>query len=195
MKKIIFTLLVLLPLLTMAQSKIIIDKVDSDGTRTIATKCTLMRNGFTDKCPLKFGLVAFVFADGKHTTDLCLELDRLSPLAIPKDGVLLIKLDNDEILELHQALPTLETKDIVGTYVKAAGMTTYTTHAMYPLTDAQLQLIHSKLITKIRLETETKTFDQVYKPKRQQKLYQILSAQCEEVSKRLAEKKDIRSGF
>lgn len=194
MKKLITIFLLCTQAALFAQSKIIFDKVEQDGFRTIGTESALIRTGFTDRHPLKISTVVSLNQD-KISYSWHIGIMSVNNFQIPKDALLLIKTNSGTVIESKQMLPSHQTEDIVGTYNTAAKVRTHTPKGIYGLSKEDLLKMKSEGIAKIRIETAGNAIDIAYKQKKSDELSEIISAQLNAIENSISVKKNIRDGF
>lgn len=170
---------------------IFIDKTEADGSRFIASESVNCRNGMSDKHPMFFAVTRFSL-NNRIEWSLSVDFPDIKSFKIPEGGRLLMKLSDDNIIELKQTLPTAETIDIVGTYNNMAGIRTYTMRGNYAITEAQIAQIAEKGVVKIRVERDTDTFDVNYK---KNKVGSAISSAYEAIKEAAAGSSDLKSGF
>lgn len=170
---------------------IIVDKVNDDGSRVIGTNTIMCRNGMADRHPMGFAVTRYSEGD-RVALSIAIDLPSMSSFKISKGGMLLIKLADNSIIELHNETPTENTQDIVGKYDTYTKLRTHTMHASYEVTTKQMEQIVNSEIKKIRLETAAETFDAEYK---KDKVTPALRSQYQLVLRTAQQKKDLRSDF
>lgn len=142
--------------------RIDVDKVDAKGFRFISSEFVNCRNGMTDKLPMSFAVVRASQGD-KVDWSLLVQITDFRSFKIPQGGLMLIKLADDSIIELHQQFREWDTADIIGEYQTSAKMRTHTMKGSYEITEAQLRAIAGSTVKKIRVERDIDTFDVDYK--------------------------------
>lgn len=192
MKKLLLSIMMCATtLLTFGQTaELMFDKTDSDGFRVITTKAINCRNGMSDKHPMLFSISRFSKED-KVSWSIDVDFTDMTQFKIPQGATMLIKLNDDQIIELKQTRPTNDTEDLVGNYNSTANLRIYTMHGSYEVTEDQLQIISGTGIKKIRIERQLDSFDTEYK---KDKVAPILKEQYQLV-KNAALKKDNKSDF
>ena len=101
MKKLISTLCMLAISLTFYGQKIILDKMENDSIRVIESE-NIMKRKFTDTVIWNYGIKSYHNINTNETLYmLMINLNATTPITIKKDGKLLIKLFNGEIIELN----------------------------------------------------------------------------------------------
>ena len=142
MRKLLFIIvLIACPILGKAQNGIYLDSIHADGAREVQTTYYQYTNLLDDPVVL-IGLTEFI-KDNKCQTLLNVQLCRSYTVgAVPKGGRLLIKYDNDSILELH-AEKRYEPKVIRNQHLLIAS---------YPITFPQVMKLMLN-VNRIRLET------------------------------------------
>lgn len=193
MKKLIFTILAsAFSLLAFSQNaEIIVDKINSDGSRFIGTNSINCRAGMTDRHPMEFAVTRYSEGD-KSALSIAVEFPSMHSFKIPKGGLLLIKLGDDSTIELHNTTPTEDTQDIIGKYDTYTKMRTHRMHASYGVNPEQMERIINSTVKKIRVETAVETFDIEYK---KDKVSSALRAQYLLVVQAAKNKKDLKSDF
>lgn len=179
MKRII--LLLCLPLVLVsacyAKEKIKIDHM-KDGYRIIQTERT--HHIFPYKRNLTDAAISLdVVEYGKKDYSICIYL--FADLNIYKGSKLLLKLDNDEIVELEADLDSETVRNLIFTTVQIITFTSY------KVTEEQIHKIIENNVVKVRMETSYDYFDaKVYKDKFSKTIYKdyllIEDALQEEIS-------------
>lgn len=158
MKRII--LLLCLPLILVsasyAKEKIKINHM-KDGYRIIQTERT--HHVFPYKRNLTDAAISLdVIEYGKKDYSICVYL--FDDLNIYKGSKLLLKLDNDEIIELESNLDSKTVRNVIFTVVQTITFTSYM------VTEEQIHKIIENNVVKVRMETSYDYFDaKVYKNK------------------------------
>ena len=192
MKKFILSLLLALScLLALGQSRIIVDRVDSDtGLRTVATSEISVRNGMADKHPMLVGIIAQQSPRGCEYF-LQVAFNEFESRAVPVNGVMLIRTAAGEVLELNNVLQERDSRDFVGSVVQGAGLITYRNTASYRVTMEQLRAIASGVV-KVRVETASGPFDTIYK---KDPLGDAVTTHLAVLLPAISKKNDIKSDF
>lgn len=192
MKKYILSLaLALSCLLALGQSRIIVDRMDSDvGLRTVATSELPVRNGMTDKHPMLVGIIAQLSPRGCEYF-LQVAFNELESRAVPFKGVMLIRTAAGEVLELSNTLQELDSRDFIGSVIQGTGLITYRNTASYGVTMEQLRAIASGVV-KIRVETASGSFDTIYK---KDPFGDAVTAHLAVLLPAISKKNDIKSDF
>ena len=192
MKKYILSLALALSCLTaLAQSRVIVDRVDSDtGLRTVATSDLPVRNGMADKHPMLVGIIAQQ-SSGSCEYFLHVTLTEFESRAVPFKGVMLIRTASGEVLELSNTLQELDSRDFVGSVVQGTGLITYKNSASYRVTLDQLRSMSAGVV-KIRVETASGSFDTIYK---KDPFGDAVTAHLAVLLPAISKKNDIKSDF
>ena len=186
MKKLLFVLLVILPMVACAQ--IIAFDRTRDGGRIVCTD-EVRATGFTEKVKQWYCVSGFTFGD-KTTYSIGVKTNWNEPFCIEKGMKLLLRNMNNEVITLV-AESTLEVSE--GTYLSPkATLKVYTGTAYYSVSPEDMAKV-AVGIKKVRIET---TSDPVDKEFGSDKIGKFLSKGYQLVRKSLETKKaDITDGF
>lgn len=164
MKKCIITALLSLMVCALyAQSSHLIlnEQEPVSGYRCLGTSRISVRNGFTDRHPIAVSVLAVESASG-WSYSLEIAVSELSPGAIPEKGILLIRTNSGEVIELNNILPEGRSTDWVGEWIEGTANKIYYNKGSYPISRQQLDEI-SKGVAKIRMQISGGHFDTEYK--------------------------------
>mgnify|MGYP000351595801 CR=1 FL=1 len=191
MKKIVILLFALSSALNIFAQKIESDKFDDKGYRYIYCSLESIRS-MMDKYVFFVSLNAI--QSGSDTEDIIYDIflrtNANAPLTVPKGGRLLIKLQNDSIIELKT---DIEFSDKIGK-VQHSNSLVYTNYSITPIftvTTDQIEKI-SMGVKKIRLETTLEPIDKEF---RKDKMGKILSAEYDLIKSALSQKKSFSDDF
>lgn len=191
MKKIVILLFALSSVLNIFAQKIESDKFDDKGYRYIYCSLESIRS-MMDKYVFFVSLNAI--QSGSDTEDIIYDIflrtNANAPLTVPKGGRLLIKLQNDSIIELKT---DIEFSDKIGK-VQHSNSLVYTNYSITPIftvTTDQIEKI-SMGVKKIRLETTLEPIDKEF---RKDKMGKILSAEYDLIKSALSQKKSFSDDF
>lgn len=192
MKKYVLSIaLALSCLVTLAQSRIMVDRLDSDtGIRTVATSDLPVRSGMSDKHPMLVGLIAQQ-SQGACDYLLHVTFTEFESRAVPVNGVMLIRTASGEVLELSNILQELDSRDFVGSVVQGTGLITYKNSASYRVTLDQLRSMSAGVV-KVRVETASEPFDTIYK---KDPFGDAIAAHLAVMVPAMSKKKDIKRDF
>lgn len=191
MKKIIIVIALLIGAATVhAQtSKILFNSQEpTTGLNCMGTSDIIVRNGFTDRHPLKISILAVETSKG-WTYSLEVAVYELISSAVPEGGVLLIRTKNDEVIELTNKLSETQSTDYVGQWIEGTASKTYYNKGAYSVTREQLEMIAGG-VQKIRMQIGSGVFDTEYKKDR---MGAAVAAHLAALD--AAEAKDIRADF
>lgn len=130
----------------------------------MGTSDIIVRSGFTDRHPLKIGILAVETSKG-WAYSLEVAVFELVSSAIPEGGVLLIRTKNDEVIELTNKLSEAQSTDFVGQWIEGTASKTYYNKGSYSVTREQLEMIAGG-VQKIRVQVGGGVFDTEYKKDR-----------------------------
>ena len=193
MKKFVFAIiLALYSLLSYAQgSMIVVNSQDPvTGLRTFRTSEVLVRNGMTDRHPLRVCVAAYEGAEGWRY-DLRVAVTELLSHAVPEGGVLLLRTKSGEVVELANTLDAVSSRDYVGQWIGDTAQKMYYNVGMYPVTRAQLEAIAAGVV-KLRMQIGGGSFDTEYKKER---LGAAVAAHLSALDAAFAGPDDLRSDF
>lgn len=173
-------------------SRIVINDLNPEtGGHGLGTSSILVRNGMTDKYPLKVHLLADNEGPDGWQYTIRITVTQLVSLAIPKGAVLLLRTSSGEVIELANNLDNLLSRDPIGTWVAEASAMIYNNAGHYSVTRKQLESIASGVV-KLRMQIGGNTFDTEYKKDR---LGAAISEHMAVIDKAISESSDIRAGF
>lgn len=173
-------------------SEILVNSFDPQtGLRSLATDQAVVRNGMTDRNPIKVGLMAVELPDGWHYS-LSVAVTEYVSRAIPEGAILLIKTSKGEVIELKNTLDEITSQDFSGEVVTGSSVLVYENRANYQITQEQLMTIGRTGVQKIRLQRAGDYFDTEYKKDQWAK---VISAHLLAVQAEIRKDKDIRSDF
>ena len=166
MKKVIVIVgLLLAALSAAAQSNIIYQEQDpKTGLRAYGTSDIIVRNGMTDRHPMKVNLIAVESTLG-WSYALNIAVPELVSRAIPEGAILLIRTKSGEVLELSNTLGETLSRDWVGDWIEGTASKTYDNKARYTITREQLSALSGGVV-KVRMQLSGETFDTEYKKDR-----------------------------
>lgn len=191
MKKIIIVIALLIGAVTVhAQTSEILfnSQEPTTGLNCMGTSDIIVRNGFTDRHPLKISILAVETSKG-WTYSLEVAVCELISSAVPEGGVLLIRTKNDEVIELTNRLSETQSTDFVGQWIEGTASKTYYNKGSYSVTREQLEMIAGG-VQKIRMQIGSGVFDTEYKKDR---MGAAVAAHLAAID--AAEAKDIRADF
>lgn len=116
----------------------------------------------------------------------------MSNVKFPKNGVLLFKTSQGEVIELTQVEDEHETYS--STYIQNIGLMRHGT-GLYPVTIDILNIINQDGIAKVRIETTAQVIDREYKEKHINKYKKEFSGMLNLILNNISQKKDIYSDF
>lgn len=191
MKRFIVLLVLLLCALSaVAQSRLIMKKQDAQsGRRTLATSEILVRNGMSDRHPLKVGVVAVQAPDWKYSLQVA--VSETVSRAVPFSGVMLIRTKSGQTYELVNTLKEVDSRDFVGKWIEGTAIKTYENRASYAVTREQLDDIANGVV-KIRMQLSDGAFDTEYK---KEKLGEAVKAHLVVIDAEISMGGDLRQGF
>lgn len=173
MKKILFILLSFICLSANAITpEITYDKINSDGSRFIS--CNYIFVGkWTDRIKTDLSLSAIQQNDSTYYF-LSIKLNSLSNLNIKKESSLLIKLGNDDVIQLKT---NIEYFDLAGKYDSYSKMVIYTILPSYEIDSNLIDKIQQYGIRKLRIETMTENIDRDIKGSKSKQVSSFLAEQ------------------
>ena len=120
MKKLLFTLALLLSATSGYSQNIAVDKTYGDSLRILTTTEVVCRS-FTDRMVLSVCLSRFILKDGISIYMMNLDVNQIKNCSIPKDGKVTMKLANDSTIELKsinsETGSGLLTHNVIGNYI------------------------------------------------------------------------------
>lgn len=188
MKKVLLAILFILSSAYTYAQKIDLDKVEN-GERFIICSLENVRS-MSDKVVFSVGLSAAQNKDEKVFYSILLSATSTKPITVPKNGKLLIKLQDDSILELTTMI---EYSDKIGKVNNVAGYvyTGYTVTPSFGVTPDQIDKIKQG-VKKIRLETSLEAIDKEFK---KDKIGKVIETEYNLIKGALATKKTFSEGF
>lgn len=189
MKKLLLFVFTSLSSLFSFSQTIEIDKVDEKGDRYISGSLEPIRS-FTDKHYFFVSLDAFqAKGDEEASYSIILRTNSTSPISVPKGGRLLIRLQDDSVMELKTLI---EYTDKVGEVITGAIVhTNYSVSPSFIVTPEQIDAI-SKGVKKIRLETSLDPIDKEFK---KDKMGRVIKEEYALIQKALQKDKSFSDGF
>ena len=188
MKKIM--LLALASMLTVCSSaqKIVWDKTESDGFRSIATSKTICSSG--EKKDVSISLDASTFPEMKDTSlYLSFYVQTYSECSVPKGGKLLVKLFDDSVIELSTPISY---EDNIGSFYSGYVVRTFRIYPRYKVSEEQVDKIISFGVKKLRMELFPSNYDKEFT---EDKIGKSFSVTYPLIKKALNEKKTFSDGF
>lgn len=189
MKKIILLFLEIIFLSTNSfAQKIVIDKTEADGFRSIMTDQKTCRD-LKDKWVFSFGVAACT--DNQHLSyDLAIELGCYEGESVKKGAKVLIKTFKGDVIEASVDLDNFAKGSVatIGTSV----YTIWKMPIMIELTHEQLQELATDGIQKIRIEGSPENFEKEYK---KDKTSKVIKERLDLVDQALAKKSSFSDGF
>lgn len=194
MRLIFFLLSMCLCSLLFSQN-ILVDKVNQDGSRILATTVEFFRTGFTDRNPIGFNVICVTDSSAQHKTfAINVYINSTVSYTIPKNGIILFKTTDGIVVELKQDKESYNTKDVIGNYIPIASTRIYTAEGTYPIRYNELGLL-SCGVQKIRIETQFENLDINYSSKKAKEVGEFIGRNVVLILNNLKVKKDIREGF
>jgi len=198
MKKLLFVILLMGTLACHAQ-QVIMDKQEANGDRDIATSSVIFTQ---DKGLLGTGVkydISMMFSRTKHDSLysdsylILLPLKLLTSRSLDVGRKLLLKTQNDSIIELVNTLP-IKTTD--NAYEIIGHTIVYTLEPYYGAGPSQIQQIINGGIKKLRIELNTGAFDLQPNDKNKFWNFSLAVKMCYDcIQKRLKYNNDLRNGF
>lgn len=183
MKKLFFIFAMLLAITSMSANGILVDKV-KDGFRFVQTERT--PHVFLVKGTMNDGAVSLDYRSNDEFKQYSVVLYFYSDYNIEKGAKLLLKLDNDEIMELSS------NDKASSTYVGNAFAQILVSFVSYDLTTEQLKKIMTHNVVKLRVETFSGFLNgKVYG----KKFSKAISSDYKEIQKALSKKNSLYEGF
>ncbi len=185
MRKVVLIVLLVLFTLSANAQKIIVDKVEVDGSRFLQTKYTTIYSKMVSGGALSLCCIA---TESDTTFYLSLMLNE-QKLEIDEGRKLIIKLGDGTIL-------TLENSKKIGPLDyeirQVFSSIEYLVYPMYYVSHDDLRLMIDNGVVKLRIETDMDNLDREIKPT---KMADILATGLSNIEKALTVKKDIYSDF
>lgn len=166
MKKIILAFaLMMCAMVSWGQSQLVYKDEDAKtGFRSFGTSSIIVRNGITDRHPLKVSLLAVESSQG-WSYSLLIAVSELTSRAIPEGSILLLRAKSGEVFEFANILDEAQSRDWVGTWIEGTASKTYDNKASYQVTREQLEALADGVL-KIRMQLSGGSFDTEYKKDR-----------------------------
>lgn len=192
MRRLIISLYFMLSVVMVSgQSKLIYQEQDAKtDLRTFATSEVIVRNGITDRHPMKVSLFAMETTQG-WIYSLDIALPELISRAIPKGGILLLRAKSGEVFEVENILSEERSKDWVGQWIEGTASKTYDNRASYRVTREQLEALSSGVL-KVRMQLSGEVFDTEYKKDR---LGSVIKAHLAALDSGIMSDSNLRSDF
>ncbi len=130
---------------------ILVDRVSSEGYRSVVTS-EIYCNMFSVGALLYLSLSYIDDQKGSESYSLWVKFKSVTPFRVPKDAVMLIKLDNGDVMELKQWRDSDKTGDTIGTYNKDLNLTIYDIGPAYFISKENLEKFSSNKVVKLRFE-------------------------------------------
>ncbi len=145
------------------EAQVILDTVDPDGQRTVGTNRLVVSN-MSDDITLYIALlyVGDPAERSESAWGINVSLVSTSSFSLPEDSLMLIKLDNDEIIEVEQICETYETEDRVGEYDRNSKTRLYTMNGTYQISEDNIKKILSHSVAKVRVIRNINPIDYTY---------------------------------
>ena len=195
MKKIlIFAVLAMLAVSASAQKnftpELVVDKVEKER-RSVITNEANLRDRWPQGTPIlaTLGLIA---REESRIYLLSIKLPELHAFALPKGGVMLIKLNSGDVIELEQSLDEVDSKDYVGKYDSTTKIRLHYNRGNYRIKRSQLEAIAQHGVAQVRIEKTNEYVDLEYK---KEKWQPVVAGWLGVIDEALAQKKDIYSDF
>ncbi len=187
-KLVLLAVLILSSIFSFAQT-IETDKINEKGDRLIAGSLEPIRS-FTDKHYFFVALYAFqAKGDDEASYSIILQTNSTTPISVPQGGRLLIRLQDDSVMELRTLI---EYTDKVGKVITGAIVhTNYSIQPSFDVTPEQIDKI-SKGVKKIRLETSLDPIDKEFK---KDKMGRVIKEEYALIQEALQKEKSFSDGF
>ena len=192
MKKFILAICFLLSVVhASGQSKLIYQNQDAkSGLRSFGTSDVIVRNGMTDRHPLKVSLLAVETSKG-WLYSLNIAVSELTSRAVPEGSILLLRAKSGEVFEFANTLSEDQSRDWVGQWIEGTASKTYDNKASYVITREQLVALSSGVL-KLRMQLSGEAFDIDYK---KDKLGAVIKAHLASIDSGISSGSDLRSDF
>lgn len=192
MKKIVLSLaLMMCALISWGQSQLIYKDQDAKtGLRSFGTSDIIVRNGMTDRHPLKVSLLAVESLQG-WSYSLNISVAELTSRAVPEGSILLLRAKSGDVFELANTLSETQSRDWVGQWIEGTASKTYDNKASYIITREQLDAL-SLGVLKLRMQLSGGSFDTEYKKDR---MGEAIKAHLAAIDSGISSGSDLRSGF
>lgn len=188
MKKLLLLTICFLSGITSFAQEIEYNKTEN-GERSIMCKYENVRS-MKDKTVFSVALMAEQDTEKNVFYFLSLKTTSNTPITVAKGGTLLIKLNDDSILELHTKMEYAGTvRDVHN--INGFVYSDYTIHPAFAINEEQIKQI-SDGVKKIRLVTTTDNRDKEFK---KDKIGAAIKAQYELIQSKLKETTNITDGF
>ena len=184
MRKVVFVFILVLSAIGLNAQKIVVDKVESDGSRLLQTKYTTIYSKMVSGGALSLCCVA-TESDTSFYLSLMLNEQKLE---IEEGRKLVVKLSDGTIL-------TLENTKKIGPLdyeIRQVYSIEYLVYPMYYVSLDDLRLMIDKGVVKLRIETDMDNLDRDIK---KTKMSDILATGLSNIEQALTVKKDIYSDF
>lgn len=173
------------------QSKLIYQDQDAkSGLRSFGTSDVIVRNGMTDRHPLKVSLLAVETSKG-WSYSLNIAVSELTSRAVPEGSILLLRAKSGEVFEFANTLSEAQSRDWVGQWIEGTASKTYDNKASYVITREQLVALSSGVL-KLRMQLSGEAFDTEYK---KDKLGAVIKAHLASIDSGISSGSDLRSDF
>lgn len=192
MKKLVIAVcLILSALVAQGQSKLIYQDRDANtGFRSFGTSDVIVRNGMTDRHPLKVSLLAVETSDG-WSYSLNISVPELTSRAVPEGSILLLRAKSGDVFEFANTLTEAQSRDWVGQWIEGTASKTYDNKASYVITREQLVALSSGVL-KLRMQLSGESFDTEYK---KDKFGAVIKAHLASIDSGISSGSDLRSDF
>lgn len=165
--------------------------VTEDGIRIVTTDLQTCRS-MKDKIVLNVGVSAAIGIERKDTIlSVLVELTSNTPIKVLKDGLMLIKLQDNTVLQLKS---NAEKEDQIGKLSNVNGFTfkTYSITCYFDATREQLEEIASKGVIKVRIDTKPDMYDKEFK---KDQVGKAISARLPLLLDKISKSNSITDGF
>ncbi len=186
MKRLLFIIAMALCVASVNAQGLFMDKTEDNGQRSVVTGAMNIYRNFSNGAALQLAYV-------KSSTDDEQYLIRLTfnefKMQIDEGRKLLIKFSDDSIMELRNATK-IGPADY--DYSVSHGITDYFVSPSYLVTEEQLEEMASKNVVKIRVETNTGSFDREIK---KNKFSKAVDATYNTMKRALSVERNVYTGF
>ena len=192
MKRFIVALCSLLFAVTASgQSELVFSAQDAQsGLRSFGTSEIVVRNGMTDRHPLKVSLLAVETPMGWQYS-LYIAVAELISREIPEGSLLLLRAKSGEVFEFANTLDAAHSRDWVGQWIEGTASKTYYNKAGFEITREQLAALSSGVL-KLRMQLSGEVFDTEYKRDR---FGSAIKAHLAAIDSGISMGSDLRSDF
>lgn len=192
MKKVVLSLaLMMCALISWGQSQLIYKDQDAKtGLRSFGTSDIIVRNGMTDRHPLKVSLLAVESLQG-WSYSLNISVAELTSRAVPEGSILLLRAKSGDVFEFANTLSETQSRDWVGQWIEGTASKTYDNKASYIITREQLEALSSGVL-KLRMQLSGGSFDTEYKKDR---MGAAIKAHLATIDSGISSGSDLRSDF